>query len=140
MRRKAARARRWESVLRKVLLVAVITVVVLFGGLLIAPSFVDWNIYKGQVTNQVRASIGRDLAVDGDLSLTLIPRPTLVATGVRVGNIEGATIVVSSEKVSIPVAAQYAWCEYAEPNFYNKENLPAAPFRTEEDKNQTSGK
>ncbi len=77
--------------MRKVLLVAVITVVVLFGGLLIAPSFVDWNIYKGQVTNQVRASIGRDLAVDGDLSLTLIPRPTLVATGVRVGNIEGAS-------------------------------------------------
>ena len=77
--------------MRKVLLVAVITAVVLLGGLLIAPSFVDWNVYKGQVTNQVRASIGRDLAIDGDLSLTLIPRPTLVASGVRVGNIEGAS-------------------------------------------------
>ena len=77
--------------LRKVLLVAVITVVVLFGGLLIAPSFVDWNVYKGQVTNQVNAATGRDLVIDGDLSLTLVPRPTLVASGVRVGNIEGAS-------------------------------------------------
>ncbi len=77
--------------MRIVLLVAVITAVVLFGGLLIAPSFVDWNVYKGQVTNQVHATTGRDLAIDGDLELTLIPRPTLVASGVRVGNIEGAS-------------------------------------------------
>ncbi len=77
--------------MRKVLLIAVITFVVLFGGLLIAPSFVDWNVYKGQVTNQVNAATGRDLVIDGDLSLTLIPRPTLVASGVRVGNIDGAS-------------------------------------------------
>ncbi len=77
--------------MRIVLLVAVITAVVLSGGLLIAPSFVDWNVYKGQVTNQVHATTGRDLAIDGDLELTLIPRPTLVASGVRVGNIEGAS-------------------------------------------------
>ncbi len=45
--------------------------------------------------------------------------------------IDGDTVVVSSEKVSAPVAARFCWCEYAEPNFYNKQKLPASPFRTD---------
>ena len=41
------------------------------------------------------------------------------------------TIVVSSEKVKSPVAARYAWANNPEgANLYNKEGLPASPFRT----------
>ena len=43
------------------------------------------------------------------------------------------TIVVSSEKVKSPVAARYAWANNPEgANLYNKEGLPASPFRTSE--------
>jgi sialate O-acetylesterase len=45
--------------------------------------------------------------------------------------IEGETVVVSSEKVAQPTAVRFGWNELAEPNFMNKEGLPASPFRTE---------
>jgi len=42
-------------------------------------------------------------------------------------------IVVWSEKVSSPVAVRYAWANNPlNPNLYNKEGLPATPFRTNE--------
>ena len=43
------------------------------------------------------------------------------------------TIVVSSDKVKAPVAVRYAWANNPEGvNLYNKEGLPASPFRTSE--------
>ncbi len=45
--------------------------------------------------------------------------------------IENNTIVVWSDKVTKPVAVRYAWSNNPEGvNFYNKEGLPASPFRT----------
>jgi sialate O-acetylesterase len=42
-------------------------------------------------------------------------------------------IVVVGEKVGNPVAVRYAWANNPEkPNLYNKEGLPASPFRTSE--------
>jgi sialate O-acetylesterase len=45
--------------------------------------------------------------------------------------IKGNTILVSSDKVSEPVAVRYAWHDEAQPNLANKEGLPASPFRTD---------
>jgi sialate O-acetylesterase len=48
--------------------------------------------------------------------------------------IAGNTVVVSSGKVKEPVAVRYAWSGMAtnpDPNLYNKEGLPARPFRTD---------
>jgi len=45
--------------------------------------------------------------------------------------IEGNTVVVSSDKVSVPVAVRYAWAKNPVCNLYNKEGLPATPFRTD---------
>ncbi len=44
--------------------------------------------------------------------------------------IDGNTVLVSSDKVLKPVDVSFAWCEYAKPNFYNKQGLPASPFNT----------
>ncbi|GGB06049.1 9-O-acetylesterase [Mucilaginibacter rubeus] len=41
------------------------------------------------------------------------------------------TVEVSAQSVAKPVAARFAWSESAQPNFYNKDGLPAAPFRTD---------
>jgi sialate O-acetylesterase len=46
--------------------------------------------------------------------------------------IEGDTVVVSSEKVAEPVAVRYAWADNPVCNLYNKEDLPASPFRTDD--------
>lgn len=46
--------------------------------------------------------------------------------------IEGDKVVVSSDKVPHPVAVRYAWSDNPEGcNLYNKEVLPAMPFRTD---------
>lgn len=45
--------------------------------------------------------------------------------------IEGDTVVVSSLEVAAPVAVRFGWHEQAQPNFFNEEGLPAAPFRTD---------
>jgi sialate O-acetylesterase len=41
-------------------------------------------------------------------------------------------LVVSSEKVKDPVAVRYGWANNPVVNLYNKEGLPASPFRTDD--------
>lgn len=46
--------------------------------------------------------------------------------------IDDNTVVVSSDKVTGPIAVRYAWQNAPECNLYNKEGLPAAAFRTDD--------
>ena len=48
--------------------------------------------------------------------------------------IEGDKIIVSSSEVPDPVYVRYAWANNPDVNFYNKEGLPASPFRTDSGK------
>jgi len=43
--------------------------------------------------------------------------------------IEDNSVIVSSEKVKEPLAVRFAFTNTAEPNLFNKEGLPASPFR-----------
>jgi sialate O-acetylesterase len=45
--------------------------------------------------------------------------------------IDGDTIVVSSDDVSEPKAVRFGWHQEAEPNLVNEAGLPASPFRTD---------
>ena len=47
-------------------------------------------------------------------------------------HIDGNTVVVKSDRVSNPVAVRYAWADNPACNLYNKEGLPASPFRTDD--------
>ena len=46
--------------------------------------------------------------------------------------IEGNTLVVSGDGVANPVAVRYDWANCPFGNLYNKEGLPASPFRTDD--------
>jgi sialate O-acetylesterase len=47
--------------------------------------------------------------------------------------VDGDTVLVASDKVSLPVAVRYAWADNPEGcNLYNRESLPAVPFRTDD--------
>lgn len=55
--------------------------------------------------------------------------------------IDGDSILVSSPKIKKPVAVRYAWANNPEGcNLYNREGLPAVPFRTDDWKGLTAGK
>ncbi|MDR0863780.1 MAG: 9-O-acetylesterase [Candidatus Symbiothrix sp.] len=45
--------------------------------------------------------------------------------------IDGEEVVVSSPKVTFPVAVRYAWADNPVCNLYNGAGLPASPFRTQ---------
>ena len=46
--------------------------------------------------------------------------------------IEGDSVLVTSSEVELPVAVRYAWADSPECNLFNREGLPASPFRTDD--------
>jgi sialate O-acetylesterase len=46
--------------------------------------------------------------------------------------IEQDTVVVWSDQVKLPLAVRYGWTDTPDVNLYNKEHLPASPFRTDD--------
>jgi sialate O-acetylesterase len=46
--------------------------------------------------------------------------------------IEGDKVVVTCEAVKEPVAVRFGWADYPVVNLFNKEGVPASPFRTDE--------
>ncbi|MGO8671754.1 MAG: sialate O-acetylesterase [Capsulimonadaceae bacterium] len=46
--------------------------------------------------------------------------------------IDGASVVVSSPDVTVPVAVRYGWADYPVANLSNNANLPASPFKTDD--------
>ena len=46
--------------------------------------------------------------------------------------IDGDNVIVWSGQVKDPEAVRYAWADNPECNLYNKADLPASPFRTDD--------
>ncbi len=57
---------------------------------LFAPSLVDWNRYKGEISTRVEDATGRTLTIDGNIALALLPTPKLLVTGMRLSNLPGS--------------------------------------------------
>jgi uncharacterized protein involved in outer membrane biogenesis len=68
---------------------ALLTLLILVA--VITPFFLDLNDYKGDIATAVKDATGRDLAIDGDIAVSLLPVPTVKVAGVRFANLEGAT-------------------------------------------------
>ena len=77
--------------LKKILIGLGVVVLLLVAAVLMGPRFVDWNTYKPRVIEAVRNATGRELAIDGDISVRLLPTPTLSVAGVRLANLQGAS-------------------------------------------------
>jgi sialate O-acetylesterase len=54
--------------------------------------------------------------------------------------IDGETLLVSSPDVPKPAAVRFGWDDWAEPNLFNKADLPASPFRTDSFPMVTAGR
>ena len=72
----------------------------------VAPSFVNWNNYKSDITDQVRQLTGRELIIAGDISVKVLPAPRLVAENVSLSSLDGAAHpdLVSLRSVEVQVA------------------------------------
>jgi sialate O-acetylesterase len=54
--------------------------------------------------------------------------------------IQGDTVLVWCDKVQEPVAVRYGWANYPVVNLWNKDGLPASPFRTDDFPGVTASK
>ncbi len=94
---------------KKVLIGLAVLVVVLVAGVLIAPTFIDWNKYKGAIAREVEQATGRSLEIGGDLSLSILPRTALMVEDVRLASLPGAaeahTLRVETVEVRIDAGA-----------------------------------
>jgi len=80
-----------------------------FGGGLVAGGGPDQSGFKGfAIAGADRKFVWADAKIDVD------------------------TVVVSSDKITEPVAVRYAWADNPVCNLYNQEGLPASPFRTDD--------
>jgi sialate O-acetylesterase len=46
--------------------------------------------------------------------------------------IQGDKVIVSSPKIAQPAAVRFGWANYPQVNLWNKDGLPASPFRTDD--------
>ena len=66
-------------------------VVLTVAAALVGPGLIDWNAHKGLIAAEVRKATGRELAIDGDVHLAVLPAPALSADRVRLANVDGGS-------------------------------------------------
>ncbi len=94
--------------MRKLLIGLAGMIVLLVTALLIAPRFIDWNSYKGRITNTIEVATGLSLGIDGNIRLAILPSPRLSASGVRVAGLGNSDFVQLEElKVRVGIAALF---------------------------------
>ena len=58
------------------LLVAIaVFIITVVGALFAVPYFVDWNSYRSNFEQEASRIVGREVQVDGDVTLHLLPTP-----------------------------------------------------------------
>lgn len=69
-----------------------ITVVVLIvvSAAVVAPSFIDWTAYRASFEESIATATGRNVAIDGEVSLSIVPRPAFRIGQLRIGSLPGA--------------------------------------------------
>jgi uncharacterized protein involved in outer membrane biogenesis len=90
--------------LKKILIGLGVLVLLLVIAVAVGPRFVDWNAYKPRVIEAVQKATGRQLSIDGNISLSLLPSPTLSVGGVRLANLPGASAPDMAKLKSLDVS------------------------------------
>ncbi|WP_316354930.1 AsmA family protein [Candidatus Trichorickettsia mobilis] len=88
------------------------TILVLVIILLLAPKLFSLNNYKEFIAKKVKDAIGRDLLIQGDISLDILPIPTLKVENVTLSSFTGAQepsfIAIKTVKVALSPTSLFA--------------------------------
>ncbi len=91
--------------MKRALVIIPVILVILLAVAVIAPGFMDWNQYKPQAQQQVKAITGLDLELAGDIGFTILPSPRIMAEKVTIKAPEGskAEALASVERLDVNV-------------------------------------
>lgn len=73
--------------MKKLLVGFAVLIVVLIAAVLIGPSLINWNDHKAEIIAAVRDATGRELTIDGDIGLKLLPAPALSVRELRLAGL-----------------------------------------------------
>ena len=90
--------------MKRVLLIGLGVAVLIVAAALIAPSFIDCNKYKSEIAGPIERATGRSLAMNGDLSLVILPTPRLSASDVRLSAAGGTQDFLTLRSLEVQVA------------------------------------
>lgn len=62
-----------DAEMKKILIGLAAIVVLTIGALFIVPSVIDWKSYEPEIAAMVRDATGRELHIDGDISVSVLP-------------------------------------------------------------------
>lgn len=75
--------------MRRILLIVIALVLVLVGGAVAAVFLIPTNVYKEQIAKQTKERLGREVAINGPVSINLFPTLSVSASDVHVANPRG---------------------------------------------------
>src|SRR5689334_2320666 len=79
--------------IKKVLIAIAVVIGLALVAIIVVPHFFDWNRYlKPTIIAKAKEITGRDLIIDGDVGLTILPTPTFSAAKVRFANGPGGSV------------------------------------------------
>lgn len=78
-----------------------LTLALLILVVLVGPALVPWNEFRSRVADGLAALTGRQVVIDGDLDLVLLPSPTLTASSVRL--LDGGEVLARVGRVAMRV-------------------------------------
>lgn len=77
--------------MKKLLLIPVVLAILLLAAVLILPGLVPSSVYKDRISETVSNSLGRDVTIDGDVKVSVLPTLQAKAAGVTIANPKGFT-------------------------------------------------
>jgi AsmA protein len=76
--------------MKKVGIVLLALIVLLIVAIIAVPRFIDWNGYKPEIAAAVKDATGRDLVINGDIKVSILPDISFELSDVRLSNAAGA--------------------------------------------------
>ncbi len=83
--------------MKKILIGLGVVIVVIVAAVFVVPPLIDWKSFEPRIADAVRDATGRELHIDGDISVSIVPLEFSVS-GIRLSNAPGMR---SPEMVSV---------------------------------------
>jgi uncharacterized protein involved in outer membrane biogenesis len=95
---------RWSWPVNNLLIAIAVFVITVIGALFAVPYFVDWNSYRSNFEEEASRVVGREVQVDGDVKLYLLPTPYFRLEKVRIADASPDVTFFRADSLSLKLS------------------------------------